>query len=106
MAPSPYPLRTYLGSVQENMLNDFRYATAQIEHRPSKGREREAMVVSKFLNWYLPSKVKAINGAEILDSVGGRSRETDIVIQDASTPSVCWPHPVPAYSRRMGSWSS
>lgn len=86
MPSSPYPLRAYLESIQANMVTDFEYATAQIRHRASKGREREAMVVRKFLERYLPFKVRAVHGAEILDSVGGRSLETDIVIEDVNTP--------------------
>lgn len=68
------------------MLTDFEYATAQIHHRASKGREREVLVVKKFLDRYLPSKAQAIHGAEILDSTGNRSFESDIVIQDPNTP--------------------
>jgi hypothetical protein len=68
------------------MLTDFAYASAQIEHRGAKGREREALVVKKYWNRYLPRSVRAIHGAEILDSFGSRSAECDVVVQDASTP--------------------
>jgi hypothetical protein len=68
------------------MMVDFADATSQIEHRGSKGRERESLVVKTFLDQYLPSIVRSVHGAEILDSLGERSAECDIVVTDPSTP--------------------
>jgi hypothetical protein len=68
------------------MIADFEEATAQINNRPAKGRERESLIINTFLNKYLPATVHAVHGAEILDSLGNRSAECDIVIQDANTP--------------------
>jgi hypothetical protein len=68
------------------MTVDFAEATAQIEHRGAKGRERETLVVKTFLDQYLPDTVRSVHGAEILDSLGARSSECDIVITDPSTP--------------------
>ncbi len=83
---SSFPLRATLGALQDQMLADFSRATAEIEHRGAKGREREALVVAKYLDHYLPPSLPAVHGAEILDSTGNRSAECDVVIEDASTP--------------------
>jgi hypothetical protein len=79
-------LRETLTALQEKMLIDFAKATKQIEHRGSKGHEREALIAKQYLEHYLPAGVSAIHGAEILDSEGNRSSECDLVIQAATTP--------------------
>jgi hypothetical protein len=80
------PLSTSLGALQQKMLTDFKDASALIEHRGAKGRERESLIVRNYLEHYLPRTVCAVHGAEILDSEGRRSAECDIAIQDTSTP--------------------
>ena len=43
-------------------------------------------MLETFLKRYLPGTVNAVHGAEIVDSLGARSSECDIVVQDPSTP--------------------
>jgi hypothetical protein len=83
---TPYPLRTALDSIQKKMLIDFEGVTREINHKGLRGREREAMIVARYLEQYLPAQVRPVHGAEIVDSEGSRSPECDIVVQDIGTP--------------------
>lgn len=83
---TPTPLRTALDSIQQKMLIDFQGATREINHNGLRGREREAMIIHRYLELYLPAKVNPVHGAEIVDSEGSRSPECDVVVQDTGTP--------------------
>ena len=78
--------RETLTALQEKMLIDFAKATKEIEHRGSKGREREALIAKQYLEYYLPEGLSLVHGGEILDSEGSRSAECDLVVQAATTP--------------------
>lgn len=81
-----FPLRATLGALQKQMKVHFAEATTEIDHRGAKGREREALVAKRFLDVYLPNRVEVVHGAEIVDSLGSRSAECDLVVQDPDTP--------------------
>jgi hypothetical protein len=84
--PSDFPLRASLTGLQEKMLIDFSAISAQIEHHGAKGHEREALIAQEYLQRYLPRPLEVVHGAEILDSLGNRSAECDLVVQSAATP--------------------
>ncbi len=66
---------------------DFAGLTAQVEHSPSKGRTREALVAD-FARLYLPSTVKVVQSAEIIAADGSVSRECDVAVVDSTTPAL------------------
>jgi hypothetical protein len=68
------------------MLVDFHETTAQIEHRGAKGHEREALIARGYIQHYVPRTLEVVHGAEIVDSEGNRSAESDLVVQSAATP--------------------
>lgn len=58
-----------------------------IEHRGSKGSVREDSLVA-VLRKYLPQHVLVTGSCEIIDSIGQRSGQCDIVIHDAKAPPI------------------
>jgi hypothetical protein len=76
-----------LQSVARKMADDFENLTSVIEHRPSKGRERER-IVTEFLQRYLPPTVRVDQSAEIVTADGDVSGEIDIVISDPNAPQL------------------
>ncbi len=68
------------------MLIAFRAVTTQIEHRGARGHEREALIAASYLQHYVPPPLKVVHGAELLDSLGSRSAECDLVVQSQSAP--------------------
>jgi hypothetical protein len=74
-----------MASVAKKMQADYE-ASAQIEHRASKGRSREGLLLDHYLKKYLPPTVAATHGAEVVTSSGEVSSECDIVLFDHATP--------------------
>src|ERR1700722_4117986 len=80
---STNPLIEALSKVASQMRKD---GAALIGHRGSKGREREAQLLSVYLKHYLPRVVDVHQSAEVVDSSGQVSPECDVVIVDPHTP--------------------
>jgi len=75
----------WLQSVADKMLADFN-ASGAVEHRASKGSERESVLRMQYLDKYLPGSVRAIGSGEAVEVGGNTSRQADIMIVDPSTP--------------------
>lgn len=69
-----------LFSIARKMLIDFE-ETSDIQHRLTKGEERETVVVKEYLKKYLPAKY-GVTAGEIIDSDGNISKQQDIIIFD------------------------
>lgn len=65
---------------------EFDQISANIQHRPSKGRYRELALTAGFLREFLPRNVEVLSPGEIVDSTGATSGEIDVIIADPRTP--------------------
>jgi len=79
------PLTRTLAAAARSMRASFE-RSAEIEHRGEKGTVRERLVVTEFLQDYLPGMVKVTGSSEIIDVTGARSPQNDIIIYDPSAP--------------------
>jgi hypothetical protein len=70
-------------ALEQTLRSDFERLSGSIEHRPAKGRWREASVVEAFLAKHLVGNVRVAHGGEIITTDGDTSGECDIVIYDA-----------------------
>jgi hypothetical protein len=70
-------------SSSASLRSKFEEIRASVEHRGLKGCANE-QIVSEFLEKYLPSKIGFCTG-EIIDSNGGRSKQTDVLAFDAAS---------------------
>ncbi len=72
-------------TVAAKMKADFE-ASGLAEHRGSKGSVRESDLRNSFLAKYLIGDVGVIGSSEVVDSLGGVSRQCDVLIVDPKTP--------------------
>jgi hypothetical protein len=77
-------LAEIMTSVAKRMRADFDRSKVS-RHGPSAGRSRETIVLD-FLQAYLPRRLMAVHGGEILSSQGEFSKECDILLVDRDTP--------------------
>ena len=67
-------------------LNAELQGTADIKHRASKGRVREALLMEQVLHRFLPETVGVVHGAEVACGDGSTSGECDLVVYDRDVP--------------------
>lgn len=73
-------------SIKEKMITDFQGITSAIEHKISKGQERETLIVNEYLKKYVPGNIGIARG-EIVSIDDQVSPETDIILYEKnSTP--------------------
>lgn len=80
------PLGEALKSAAQKMRADFAHATRSIEHRGSKGRAREGLIVAEYLGKYAPRRLDVAHGAELVATDGQVSAECDVVLYDRDCP--------------------
>lgn len=56
-----------------------------VEHRPSKGTERER-IVRNFLESYVPRDVSVLGSSQVIDATGAKSGQCDVLLVDPGTP--------------------
>ena len=71
-------------SINRKMLLDFEEISSQVQHRGAKGRMREKLIVSDYLQKYLPGNIGVSNG-EIVSTEGQVSPEQDIIFYERNS---------------------
>ncbi len=71
-------MREFLEQLEIEMRHKFEVVRSKFEHGGNKGTNTEA-ILREFLRSYLPRRYGVGHG-EIVDSLGGRSSQTDIVV--------------------------
>jgi hypothetical protein len=73
-----------MADVARKMRHDFD-ASKVVVHRGSKGAVRENYL-NGYLKKYLPATVQAVGNGEVIDTLGGCSKQCDVLIVDPSAP--------------------
>jgi hypothetical protein len=80
-------MKKYYSSLSENMLNEIKGISEEIEHAGEQGRNNEEILKS-FLEKHLPKKYGLTTG-KVLSADGEMSKQIDIIIYDRlDTPSL------------------
>jgi hypothetical protein len=80
IAPDTAWLRNAFMGVQDELVLKLKLASSSIEHAPSVGSVNEDHWISVF-RAYLPKRYE-VNSGFVIDSLGGRSDQIDLVIYD------------------------
>ncbi len=78
-------LRAKIAAVEQQMRTKLAEIRATFSHAGSKGQHVEEEIFRGFLRQYLPRRLEIGHG-EIVDTVGGRSSQTDIIIVTEDHP--------------------
>lgn len=78
-------LTSILDATASEMLSQFR-KSSEIEHRASKGGQREGIVINTFLERFLPRNVSVVGSGEVVSLDGDVSPQCDVLIVDPNAP--------------------
>lgn len=78
-------LRTKIAAVEQQMRAKLAEIRATFDHAGTKGQHVEEEVFRSFLRQYLPRRLEIGNG-EVVDTLGARSSQTDIIIVTEDHP--------------------
>lgn len=85
VTPTSPKLAQVLSKVAETIQSDFEESRL-FSHSASKGTTREALVMERFLDKYLPRNVSTVHGGEVLSVNGDMSAQCDVLVLDPVAP--------------------